>query len=135
VITDQKKIILFDGVCNLCNTGVKFVIRHDKKKIFQFASLQSQSARQLLHAYGLQTEVVQSFIFIDQEKIYERSSATLHVLAYLPAPWKFLYGLIIIPKFIRDWTYDIVAKNRYKWFGKKEACWIPTPELAERFLD
>jgi predicted DCC family thiol-disulfide oxidoreductase YuxK len=111
------------------------VIKRDKKKKFKFASLQSQSARELLHASGLQHEELRSFIFIDHEKIYYRSSATLHVLAYLPAPWKFLYCLIIIPKFIRDWVYDIIAKNRYKWFGKKEACWIPNPELAERFLN
>ena len=128
-------VILFDGVCNLCNASVQYVIKHDKKKLFRFASLQSSFGESVLKQYDLPVNTFNSFILLSDNKIYTRSTAALLVAKKLSGLIKLLYGFIIIPKFIRDFVYDIIAKNRYKWFGKKEACWIPTPELKSLFLN
>lgn len=127
-------IIFFDGVCNLCNTSVQFVIRHDKKKQFLFASLQSPIGQQLLKEHQLSSDHYDSFILYEQQKIYLASTGALKCARRLAAPWSWLYGLLIIPRFIRDAIYHFIARNRYRWFGKKEACWLPTPELKSRFL-
>ena len=128
-------VILFDGVCNLCNASVQYVIKHDKKKLFRFASLQSSFGESVLKQYDLPVNTFNSFILLSDNKIYTRSTAALLVAKKLSGLIKLLYGFIIIPKFIRDFVYDIIAKNRYKWFGKKEACWVPTPELKSLFLN
>ena len=128
-------VILFDGVCNLCNASVQYVIKHDKKKLFRFASLQSSFGESVLKQYDLPVNTFNSFILLSDNKIYTRSTAALLVAKKLSGLIKLFYGFIIIPKFIRDFVYDIIAKNRYKWFGKKEACWVPTPELKSLFLD
>jgi len=127
-------VILFDGVCNLCNASVQYVIKHDKKKLFRFASLQSSFGESVLKQYDLPVNTFNSFILLSDNKIYTRSTAALLVAKKLSGLIKLLYGFIIIPKFIRDFVYDIIAKNRYKWFGKKEACWVPTPELKNLFF-
>lgn len=127
-------VILFDGVCNLCNASVQYVIKHDKKKLFRFASLQSSFGEKILKENNLPNTTFNSFILYDN-KIYTRSTAALLVAKKLSGLIKLSYGFIIFPKFIRDAVYNIIAKNRYKWFGKKEACWLPTPELKELFLD
>ena len=134
MLNPQNHIILFDGVCNLCNTSVQFIIKRDKKGIFQFAPLQSDFAGQILENFqtsGLKTE---SVIYISGNKLYSRSSAALRIAKKLNTPWPVLYFFIIIPPFIRNWFYDLIARNRYKWFGKKESCMIPGPELKSRFL-
>ncbi len=134
MLRNPHHIILFDGVCNLCNTSVQFIIKRDKKGIFQFAPLQSDFARQALEniqTSGLKTE---SVIYISGNKLYSRSSAALRIAKKLNTPWPVLYFFIIIPPFIRNWFYDLIARNRYKWFGKKESCMIPSPELKSRFL-
>jgi predicted DCC family thiol-disulfide oxidoreductase YuxK len=128
-------VILFDGICNLCNRSVQLVIKHDKKRLFRFASLQSSFGESVLKRYNLPADTFNSFILLVNNKIYTRSTAALLVAKRLSGLIKLLYGFIIVPKFIRDFVYDVIAKNRYKWFGKKEACWIPTPELKELFLD
>ena len=130
----DKKIVLFDGVCNLCNASVQFILKRDQKKQFLFASLQSQPGRQLLKQFHLPTNTFNSFVLVEGDKIYTRSSGILRMLKHLGRGWQLLYIFIILPAFIRDGVYNIVAKNRYKWFGKKEECWVPTPELNERFL-
>jgi predicted DCC family thiol-disulfide oxidoreductase YuxK len=134
-MTAEKKIVLFDGVCNLCSSAVQFIIKRDKKNQFLFVSLQSSSASELLKKYNYAESNFNSFILIDNNKIYTHSSAVLRVVKYLSSIWSVLYLFIIVPKFIRDGIYNFIAKRRYKWFGKKEECWIPSPELKEKFLD
>lgn len=131
--TDYK-IILFDGVCNLCNSSVNFIIDHDKKNMFRFASLQSDSGQTLLKKFGLNNESFDSIILIDNEKYFTRSSAVLRIVKNFPGFWKLLYIFIIVPPAVRNLLYDIIAENRYKWFGKKDSCRVPTPELKEKFL-
>lgn len=130
----DQPIVLFDGVCNLCNGAVQFIIRHDKKNIFMFASLQSEVGRKILEQYNFSLDEFNSFILIENNKAYTRSTGALRVAKKLNGLWPLLYGFIIIPKFIRDSIYNWVAGNRYKWFGKKDACMIPTPELKTKFL-
>lgn len=130
LMTDNSKIILFDGVCNLCNGAVNFVIKRDKKNVFKFATLQSEHAEE----FGFDLTKMDSIILIDGDKNYSKSSAALHIARHLSGAYPLLYAFMILPKFIRDWVYDYIAKNRYKWFGKKESCMIPTPELQDKFL-
>lgn len=131
----DKPIVLFDGVCNLCNSAVQFIIRHDKKNIFMFTSLQSDTGQKLLAQYDLPLNELNSFILIENNKAYTRSSGALRVIKKLKGLWPLLYGFIIVPKFIRDGVYNWVGRNRYRWFGKQDACMIPTPELKARFLN
>ena len=128
-------MILFDGVCNLCNASVQYVIKHDKKRLFRFTSLQSSFGKKILKENNLPQNTFNSFILLDNNKIYTRSTAALLVAKKLSGFIKLLYGFIIVPKFIRDFVYDVIARNRYKWFGKKEACWVPTPELKSLFYE
>lgn len=128
-------IILFDGICNLCNASVQYVIRHDPKKNFRFASLQSRFAQEILSNNNLPVNDFNSFVLFDDNKVFTRSTAALKVAQKLNGFIKLLYACIIIPKFIRDAVYNIIAKNRYKWFGKKNECMIPTAELKSLFLD
>jgi predicted DCC family thiol-disulfide oxidoreductase YuxK len=130
----NNPIVLFDGVCNLCNSSVQFLIKNDKKNILLFASLQSEAGQALLKKFDLPTNVFNSFVLVDGEQIYLRSSAALKVASYLGGFWKVLQVLWIIPRFVRDGVYNLIAKNRYKWFGKKTECMIPTLELKARFL-
>lgn len=127
-------IILFDGVCNLCNGRVKFVIRHDKKQQIHFAALQSETGKALLKQYNLSDNNLQSFVFIEKGKAYTQSTAALRVCKYLGI-YKIFYAFLIVPPFIRNAVYHLIANNRYKWFGKEEACMIPTPDIKARFLD
>ncbi len=127
-------IILFDGVCNLCNGAVKFVIKRDKKNYFKFASLQSEAGKQILHAYHLPADASDSFLLVENKKIFNRSTAALRVVKHLKSLWPLLYCFIIVPKFIRDGVYNFVAGNRYQWFGKTNECMLPTPELQSKFL-
>ncbi len=131
---NNKLIILFDGVCNLCNSSVNFIIKHDTKEQFLFASLQSDAAKEILLQFSTKKLTLDSITLIDGNTIYEKSSAALQISKYLNGGYKLLYGFIIIPRFIRDWVYNIIAKNRYTWFGKKEKCMIPTSEIRNRFL-
>ena len=134
VINLQHPVILFDGVCNLCNAAVQFVINKDKKAIFKFASLQSHFGQSVMDKYGLPASGFDSFILLNNEEIYTKSTAALMVARHLSGLWSLLYLFKIIPSFIRDFVYSIIAKNRYKWFGKKAACPVPTEELKIRFF-
>mgnify|MGYP001272979165 CR=1 FL=1 len=128
----MKYIILFDGVCNLCNGAVQFVIKRDKQEQFMFGSLQGQAGQAYLRRFGLDFT---SFVLIEDDKAYTRSTAALRTAKHLGGLWKLLYVFIIVPRFIRDAVYNRIAGNRYKWFGKKDACMVPTPALRARFLD
>ena len=131
---NNNPIILFDGVCNLCNNSVQFVIKHDKKSKFRFAALQSDTGQALLKKYNLPKQGFDSFVLLQNEKVYLKSTAALQVAKQLDGPIKLLGGFIIVPAFIRNAVYNFIAKNRYKWFGKKHHCMIPTPTLQSRFL-
>ena len=131
----KHPVILFDGLCNLCSASVQYVIKHDPQRIFRFASLQSPRAQKILSGHNLSLNDYSSFVLFTGNKIYTRSTAALMVAKKISGIAKLLYPLIILPKFIRDTVYNIIAKNRYKWFGKKQACWLPTPELKNLFLD
>jgi predicted DCC family thiol-disulfide oxidoreductase YuxK len=130
-----KPILLFDGVCTMCNSLVSFVIRRDPKRIFQFASLQSDTGQRLLQQAGLPTSQLNTFVLIEGNRYYTKSTAALHLFRRLGRLWTFLYLFIIVPRPLRDMVYHWIAKNRYKWFGKKEQCMLPTPDIKERFLD
>jgi predicted DCC family thiol-disulfide oxidoreductase YuxK len=127
-------VVLFDGVCNLCNASVLFVIKRDPRGIFRFAALQSAFAREILVKHNLDPDGLHSIIVVHGSRLYKRSRAALEVVRRLRGLWPILYILIIVPPFIRDWVYDWVASNRYDWFGKKDQCMIPTPELRSRFI-
>ncbi|MGH2552336.1 MAG: thiol-disulfide oxidoreductase DCC family protein [Chitinophagaceae bacterium] len=132
---NDNPILLFDGVCNFCNYWVNFAIKRDKKKKLIFAPLQGETAKKLLEQFHVNPTSLSSVILIDNKKAFTQSSAALRMYRHLNGGWKLFYGLIIIPKFIRDFFYNIIARNRYKWFGKRDSCMIPTPELRERFLE
>ena len=130
-----RPIILFDGICNLCNGAVQFIIKRDKKDQFVFASLQGRSGSELLNKFELPSNLINSFVLVEGDKVYTRSTAALRVARKLNGGWKLLYGFMIIPRFIRNAVYNLIAKNRYKWFGKRNECMVPSPELKARFLD
>lgn len=127
-------ILLFDGVCNLCNRSVQFVIRNDRAGKFRFASLQSETGQSLLQQYGLPMDRFNTLVLIDNGRAYTRSTGALRMLKLLGGWWSLAYSLIIIPPFIRNGLYNWIARNRYRWFGKNESCWLPAPELENRFL-
>ena len=131
---NQQPVILFDGICKFCNSAVNFVIKRDKKRNIFFAPLQSETGQKLLQQYNLPQNDMESFVFIENEKAYTQSTAALKVCRYLKGLWPMCYGFIIVPKFIRDGIYSWIAKNRYKWFGVRQECMIPTPDVKERFL-
>jgi len=110
-------------------------MKRDRKKKLKFTALQGETAKQLLPQYHINPTSLSSVILIDNGRAYTQSSAAIRICKYLDGGWKLFYGLMIIPKFIRDFFYNIIARNRYKWFGKKESCMVPTPELRERFLE
>lgn len=131
----QNPIVLFDGVCNLCQGAVKFLIRKDKKDILRFASLQSEVGQKLLKKFNLPTQKYDSFVLVVGERIYLRSSAVLKICDFLGGFWRLWKIFWLLPKPLRDAVYDFVAKNRYKWFGKKSECMLPTPKIRKKFLE
>ena len=135
MIEKGKDIILFDGVCNLCDSSINFVIKNDPKSHFVFTALQSKSGKQLIERYNIETSKLDSIILIKNDTAYAKSTAALKIAKSLSKLWPLLYIFIIVPLIIRNGFYDYIAKNRYNWYGKKDACMVPTPELKSRFLD
>jgi len=131
----EQPVILFDGICNFCNGTVNFIIERDKGKRFKFAALQSEAGQRILKKLNVNVTDFDTIILTDGERYFERSTAALKILKGLGGIWQIFYSLMIIPAFIRNFFYDIIAKNRYKWFGKRDTCRIPTPELRESFLE
>ena len=127
-------VLLFDGVCNLCNAAVNFVIDRDPEAHFRFASLQSEAAAQLLAPHGLSTDDLDSVVLVADGQAYRRSRAVLETLRRLGGPWSWLYALVVLPRPVRDWLYEQVAVRRYRLFGKRDVCRVPTPDLQARFL-
>ena len=131
----ERRIVFFDGICNLCNSSINFIIDRDPLVKFRFAPLQSDLARELLCKYEINTENLESLVYYDGKNIYRRSRAVLEIVKRMRRLWPLLYVFILIPAFVRDIIYDFVAKNRYKWFGHQSACRVPTSELRARFLE
>ncbi|KXX72609.1 thiol-disulfide oxidoreductase DCC family protein [Flammeovirga sp. SJP92] len=134
---DQKKhIILFDGVCNLCDSTIQYIIKHDRKNLFYFAPLQGKTASQLLHNNKSVTfQPNNSIVYSVGDKFYIKSTAVLNIVLKLGFPRNLSAVFLITPPFIRDHIYDYIAKNRYRWFGRKDSCMLLTPDLKEKFLD
>jgi len=131
-----RPLLLFDGVCNLCNAAVQWIIRRDHGRTLQFASLQSNVAQRKLAQEGTsRDELPDSLVLIDDKGVHTRSSAAIRVGRLLGFPWSLAVVFVVIPTPLRDWAYAFIAKHRYRWFGERETCMTPTPELRDRFLD
>ncbi len=131
----MKPLVLFDGVCNLCNGFVQFVIERDPAARFQFGALQSDAAQRLLASAGCSSpETPETVVLLEDGRVFTRSTAALRIVRRLSFPWPLAYGFILIPRPLRDAIYDSVARRRYRWFGRREQCMMPTPELQRRFL-
>ena len=133
--SEINNVIFFDGVCNLCNSSVNFVIDRDPEAKFTFAPLQSDFAKNALKNEDTDSYNLESIVFLSNGKFYRRSRAALEIARRMRGAWPMMYVFIIVPGFVRDFIYNWIAKNRYKWFGKREFCRIPTPELKTRFVD
>jgi predicted DCC family thiol-disulfide oxidoreductase YuxK len=131
----HKKLILFDGVCNLCNASIQYVIKNDKKDVFRFATLQSDVGQQIIANYNIDTTKIDSILLYSESRgIKIKSSAALNIALHLGFPNYLLTIFYLIPTCIRNWVYNYIAKNRYKWYGKKDSCMTPTPELQNKFI-
>lgn len=133
--TEEGPVLLFDGVCNLCSASVQFVLKRNSKENVHFASLQSEFAAKALKDSKLPTDYLNSLVLLENGRTYVKSDAALKLAKHLDGAWKLGGVFSIVPKFIRDAVYDWVAKNRYKWYGKKDVCWIPEPRWKARFLE
>lgn len=133
-IPNNYELILFDGVCNFCNSSINFIIDHDPEKHFKFAPLQSDIGQGVLRKFNKNTKDFDSVILLKDNKLYQKSEAALEITKHLSGFWKYLSVFGILPTFFLDFFYNIVAKNRYRIFGKSDSCRMPTPELKERFL-
>ena len=127
--------ILFDGVCNLCNGFVQFVVARDPSARFRFAALQSPAAMALLQSAAVPHPVPDSVVLVEGDRAYVRSDAALRIARGLRFPWPMVYAFIAVPRFIRDPMYDFIAAHRYRWFGRRDTCLVPTPDLVRRFLN
>lgn len=135
-IPEGKKIILFDGVCNLCNSSVIKVIKHDKRNVFLFTALQSETGQKILSELNIDSKKMDSIIlYSPNEAFYKKSSAALRIMNEFGGLWKLTQIFRIFPAAFNNLFYDLIARNRYKWFGKKDSCMIPTPDLKAKFLD
>lgn len=131
----NKKIILFDGICNLCNNSVLSVIKYDKKNTFIFASLQSETGKEILKHLNINNSKIDSIILYEPGLSYDiKSTAVLKIIKHFGGFWNILQIAIFLPEFFRNHIYDYIAKNRYKWFGKRQKCMLPSTELEARFL-
>ena len=131
----MTSIVLFDGVCNLCNGFVQFVIARDPQARFQFATLQSETARRLIEQYGVPDLLPDAVVLVEGGRLYTRSTAALRIARQLTFPWPLTAGCFVVPQPLRDWAYGLIARRRYRWFGRRETCMVPTPELRARFLE
>ena len=127
-------IVLFDGVCNFCNGSVNFILKRDRKRVFRFAAMQSRAGQEILSRFGLPLADFDSMVFIEDGAAHVKSSAVLRIVRRLGGLWPLLYPLIFLPRSVRDAGYNLVARNRYRWFGKRDVCMVPTDDVKERFL-
>ena len=130
----NKHLILFDGICNLCNASIQYVIKHDKKDVFRFTPIQSEVGRKVIKDFQINTKKTDSIILYSKKRISYKSSAVLKIAMVLGLPISIFGVFWIVPPFIRNWVYDYIAKNRYKWYGKRESCMVPTQETESKFI-
>jgi predicted DCC family thiol-disulfide oxidoreductase YuxK len=131
----QRKIILFDGVCNLCNSSVIFILQHERRPVFKFASIESEAGKELLKWCRLPSDYSEAVVLIDHRQKYLGSTAALKIGQTLKFPWSIISSIgLAVPKFMRDWVYNQIGRHRYKWFGKRDVCMIPTERMKDRFL-
>jgi predicted DCC family thiol-disulfide oxidoreductase YuxK len=130
-----EPIVLFDGVCKVCNAGVNFIIDHDSRARLRFAALQSPTGQRLLRQFGLRTNDFDTMVLVEGQRCSTRTTAALRICRYLDGSWPLLSVLLLVPPFLRDYAYNLFAANRYRWFGKLDACRVPTPDVRRRFLD
>lgn len=133
-MTQDKSVILFDGVCNLCNASIDFILKRDKKNQFKVGALQEEAGKKLLSNFKVNPEYLDSLVLIEDGKVFFRSTAALRIAKNLSGLWPLFYGFIILPEGLRDGIYDWIGRNRYRWFGKKNTCRLPTPEEKAKFL-
>lgn len=134
-LVNHKKLILFDGVCNLCDASVQYIIKHDKNDVFRYTALQSKVGQEIINKFNIDTNQTDSILLYSEEHgISYKSTAALKIASLLGFPRNMMAVFLIFPAFMRNWVYDYIAKNRYKWYGKKDECMIPTPELKSKFL-
>ena len=133
--TPGPSILLFDGHCNLCSGTVRFILKRDSRKRFRYAPLGGPTSLSILEGTGYDVQHMESFILVEDGKLWQRSTAALRMARKLDGAWPLLYGFMIVPRPIRDAVYDLVSRNRYRWFGKKEACWLPRKEWESLFPD
>ncbi|MFC4552741.1 MULTISPECIES: thiol-disulfide oxidoreductase DCC family protein [Halorussus] len=134
-VSDDHPVLLFDGVCNLCNGAIQFVVDADPDAVFRFAPLQSPVGRDLLASCGLPTDEMDTVVLVEDGECYTKSAAALRVARRLGVPYSLLWPFRFVPRPIRDAVYDVVAANRYRWFGRREGCMVPSPDVESRFLD
>jgi predicted DCC family thiol-disulfide oxidoreductase YuxK len=133
-LPENKKIILFDGVCNLCDSSVQYIIKHDKKDVFRFVALQSELGQKIIGYIGINSKIDSIILYIPKIAYYTKADAALLIAKELSGSVSFLYYLTYTPNVIKNYIYDFIAKNRYKWYGKKDSCMIPTPDILNKFL-
>jgi predicted DCC family thiol-disulfide oxidoreductase YuxK len=131
---EDNAIVLFDGICNFCSASVLFIIKRDPAGYFRFAALQTDNGRFITERHGINLESTDSIILIENDRVFYRSDAALRISRRLRGAWKLFYVFIIIPPFIRNFVYDIIASNRYRWFGKRDSCFIPDESIMSRFI-
>ena len=134
-INTDRAVVLFDGICNFCSSSVLFIIRRDPEGYFRFAALQTETGSMLMKKHNIHSVKMESIILIENNMVYYRSTAALRIARKLKGGWILFYVFMIIPPFIRNFFYDIVARNRYRWFGKRENCFLPGPNVKERFIE
>ncbi len=132
-MTDEPPILLYDGVCVLCSRTVAFVLKHERDASIRFVAIQSEEGAELATRHGVDTEAPDTFLFIEGGRAYRKSSGAIALFAYLRPPWRYARAFRFCPAPLRDWAYDRVARNRYRLFGKRDVCMMPTPQLRERF--
>lgn len=130
----MTRIVLFDGICVFCNNSVNFIIRNDPKGKFRFVAMQSEIGQETLRRNGLPADFIDSIVLVENGRVFTHSTAALRVARELRGAWPIFYAFIIVPRFLRDWVYGLVARNRYRFFGKHDVCMVPTPEVRARFL-
>ena len=131
----EHPVVLFDGVCNLCSGAVQFLLRRDAKAKLRFASLQSDTGKRLQSEHGMDPDSLASLVLVEGDSAWAESTAVLRIVRYLRGAWPLLTVFLVVPRPLRDLIYRWIARNRYRWFGKKDSCWLPTPDLRARFLE
>ena len=131
----MDEVVIFDGVCNLCSHTVTFILEHESAPVLRFAPVQSSAGSRLMREFGLDPSDVKTFVLVEGGKPYVKSEAAIRIARYFRGPWKALGAIKVLPRPLRDWAYDVVARNRYRWFGRVDTCMAPTPELRARFVE